>query len=505
LKARAINRAGRTIVFDLRAALFDQIQRLSLQYHSRRETGDLMARVTSDVRALKGLLTSSILGMIAASLLLLGMAGVLIWLDWRLALIPIGGAPFMGLLIKRYLEDLKFHSREQRRSEGALATVLSESLGAVRLTRIFNREDQARQRFLRESEASLEQGLAATMVEQRVAWGIDSFWSVVIAAVLGFGVYRVMSGTATAGELVVFVHYSKQFYKPLRSILRHLNKTTRAYARAERVVEILEMQTGVVDRPDAVPAPPLKGEIEFRNVSFAYEGDQIILKNIDLRIPEGSVSAIVGPTGAGKTTLASLIPRLYDPTFGEVTIDGRDIREYTLSTIRAQIGMVLQESILLRTSVAENIAFGRSSATMEDIHAAAEAAHAHEFISKLPQGYETEIGERGETLSGGQRQRIAIARAMVGGAPILILDEPLAGLDPSSTSSVMSALQALMKGKTVIIITHQLETIRNADQIAVMGSGRTLQIGRYAELVEVEGKFRELCNQKEGGFLGARS
>jgi ABC-type multidrug transport system fused ATPase/permease subunit len=501
----AINRAGRTIIFSIRKALFDQIQRLSLQFHSRRRTGDLMTRVTSDVKALRVLFTTSLLAIVSSVVLLVGIAGVLLWMDWRLALIPIIGAPLMVPLIRHYSRDITELSREERHSEGALASVLSESLGSVRLTRVFNRQEHARTAFLRDAAASLESGLAATMAEQRVAWWIDGIWAFVTASVLGLGVFRVVTGSATAGELVVFVHYVKNYYKPLRAILKHVYRISKSIPRAERILEVLETRRGVQERPDAVAAPVIGRAIEFRNVSFTYEGDRTVLDGVELEIPAGSVTAIVGPTGAGKSTVVSLIPRLYDPTAGEVRIDGRDIRDFTIASLRAQIGVVLQESILLRTSIAENIAYGRSSATVDEIHDAAKAAHAHEFIVQLPDGYDTVVGERGDTLSGGQRQRIAIARAMVGGSPILLLDEPLAGLDPESAGIVVQALDELMKDKTVVIITHQLATIRNADQIIVMDGGRAVQMGRYDDLLRAQGKFRELCDRQEGGLLAART
>jgi ABC-type multidrug transport system fused ATPase/permease subunit len=499
----AINRAGRTIIFELRKELFDRIQGLSLQFHSRRRTGDLLTRVTSDVKSLRALFTTSVLAIVSNGMHLAGMTAVLLWLDWHLALIPLLTAPIMIPVIRRYTRDITELSREERQSEGALASVLTESLGSVRLTRVFNRQDRARDAFVRESAASLESGLAATMAEQRVAWWIDGIWSVVTASVLGYGVFRVMSGHATAGELVVFVHYVKNFYKPLRTTLKHVYRMSKSVPRAERVLEILDTKKGVRERPDAVEAPRFTGEIRFMRVGFAYEGDRTVLDGVDVRLPAGSVTAVVGPTGAGKTTLVSLLPRLYDPTDGEVRIDGRDIREFKLGTLREQIGMVLQESILLRASIADNIAFGRPDATMEEIRAVARAAQADGFITDLPEGYETIVGERGDTLSGGQRQRVAIARAMLSGAPILVLDAPLAGLDPENASLVLQALRELMKNKTVVIITHQLGTIEHADQIVVVDEGRVVQVGAYPELVQAEGKFRELWLQQEGGLLAA--
>ena len=503
-KAKFINLAGRTIVFDLRVALFEHIQRLSLQYHSRRQTGDLMTRVTSDVKALKEVFTNSIVAVAYAVLFLIGMSVLLLWLDWQLALLTMVATPVMYYLVIRYSQQIRVLSRRERRTEGAAASVLHETLAAIRLTRLFGQEEEARDRFSEESYASLETGYEATMAGARFGWAVEVIRSGLTATILGFGVMRVMSGDMSIGDLIVFYAYSRAFYRPLRTTMKQYTKITKAMARAERVVELLDEEEGVTNLPGARPAPPFAGAVEFRGVSFEYEPGHPVIEGIDLLIPSGKVTALVGPTGVGKTTLASLIPRLYDPTAGTVLIDGVDIREYTLQTLRAQTSMVLQETVLFRSSVSENIAYGRPAATPPEIVAAAKAANAHEFITALPDGYDSELGERGETLSGGQRQRIAIARAMIRGAPILILDEPLVGLDVESAQAVLEAMNRLMAGKTVIVITHQLSTVQRADHVVILEEGRVAQQGTVQELANTDGQYRRLIEAESKDALAIK-
>ncbi|OLE13915.1 MAG: hypothetical protein AUI36_39530, partial [Cyanobacteria bacterium 13_1_40CM_2_61_4] len=436
LAAYYLNRVGRTVVFDLRTALFDHIQRVSLQFHDRRSAGDLMTRVTSDVKTMRDALTESSAEILRSVLFLIGMGGVLLWLDWELSLVLFAAAPVLFVALSVYSSRIQERSRAERKREGALASVVHETLGTIRMTRIFNQEEEARKKFHAESVASLESGLAATMTGERFSWMVDVLGGLVTAAVLGFGVQRVMVRAITPGSLIVFVSYVRNFYRSLKTTTRHITRITKAGAQVERMVELLEVKEGVTDHPGARQAPRFHGHIEFRNVSFEYESRRPVLKGIDLTIPAGKVTAVVGPTGSGKSTLVSLIPRLYDPTEGNVLIDGDEIRDCILRSLRSQISVVLQESVLLQASIAENIAYGRPAASFEEIEAAARAANAHNFIMELPERYDTVVGERGETLSGGQRQRIAIARAIVRDAPIVILDEPLTGLDVAAAAAV---------------------------------------------------------------------
>jgi ABC-type multidrug transport system fused ATPase/permease subunit len=501
LAALCLNRAGRQLVFELRSALFDHIHRLSLQFHHRRSTGDLMARVTSDVTYLRDALTESVAEIARNLLFLVGMGGVLLWLDWKLSLILLAATPILCVALVRYSARVKERSRAERRREGALAAVVHETLGTIRMIRVFNREEETRRKFRVESTASLESGLAAAMTGERFSWMVDLLGGVVTALVLAFGVKRVMDGAITPGSLVVFVSYIRSFYKSLKGAIKHTSRVAKAAAPIERVAELLDAEEGVTDQPGAQPAAPFLGRIEFCDVRFEYEPQHPVLDGIDLVIPACRLTAIVGPTGGGKSTLTSLIPRLYDPTAGQVYIDGQDIRHCTLRSVRSQISVVLQESVLLQASVAENIAYGRPDATFDAIERAARAANAHDFIRALPDGYDTVVGERGETLSGGQRQRIAIARAIVRNAPIVILDEPLTGLDAAAAAAVSEALDRLMRDKTVILVTHHLAMAQRADQIVVLMNGRIQQQGRHDELVAAKGLYRELCEAQFGEIL----
>jgi ATP-binding cassette, subfamily B, bacterial len=501
LVAYLLNRSGRTIAFELRNACFDHLHRLSLQFHHHKSTGDLLMRVTGDVKSLRDIFTESLTEVVMNLIFLVGMFAVLLWLNWQLTLVVLAGAPLLFLALFWYTYQIKEYSRVERKREGNLATVLHDALAAVRLNRVFNREDEAKEKFKAESAATVASGFAATMTEERFGWLVDVLGAMVIAVVLGFGVRQVMAGAMTIGTLYVFIHYVNNFFKPLRAVVKHSNRITKASIRAERVVDLLELKEGVVDLPGARSAPRFHGAIEFRNVRFGYEPGRPVLSDIQLNIRAHQLMAFVGPTGAGKSSLASLIPRLYDPTEGAVLIDGRDIREYTLRSLRAQVSVVLQESVLQRASIAENIAYGRPSATMDEIMAAAHAANAHEFIMALPGGYGAILGERGETLSGGQRQRIAIARAMVRNAPILILDEPLTGLDAAAAASVMEALERLIKGKTAIIITHDLAIVQEADLIVVLEDGRVIQQGNHRQLTEVAGRYHELLRAQSRDLL----
>ena len=478
-----LNRAGRTIIFELRAALFDHLQRLSLRFHTRRSSGDLMTRFTADIKAFGDIFTEDLSELIVNVLFLVGMFAALFWLDWELALVVAAATPLLALVTFHYVARIKAFSKAERKREGNLASVLHEALATISLTRVFNREEDAKRRFEAESAASLESGFAATLAEERSSWIIDVLAALLTAAIIGLGVRQVLEGRMSPGSLIVFVSYVNNLNKPLRAVMKHANRFARASARLDRVTELLAVDDEIADLPGAVAAPRFAGRIELRGVTFEYEPGRHVLDRIDLVIPEQRVVALVGPTGAGKSTLVSLMPRLYEPTHGAVLIDGHDIRTYTLRSLRAQVSVVLQESVLLRASIAENIAYGRPSATRDEIIAAAIAANAHEFVSRLPEGYETVVGERGETLSGGQRQRIAIARAVIRDAPILILDEPLTGLDSASAADVLDALERLMRGKTVILITHQLSIARDADWMVLLADGRIVREGLPADVL----------------------
>jgi subfamily B ATP-binding cassette protein MsbA len=369
---------------------------------------------------------------------------------------------------------------------------VQEVLTSIRLVQAFAREDYEEERFESRSLESVEMALQARAIKAK----LSPFVEVIVAAgtclVLGYGARLVLGGQLSAGVLVVFLLYLKQMYKPMRELSKMTDTISKAMVSYERIEEILEIESRVKDLPGAKPAPPFKGKIEFDHVSFTYDGQRPVLKDVSFVIEPGQVAAIVGPSGTGKTTIVSLIPRFFDPTSGQAKIDGTDVRRYKLKSLRDQISFVLQETFLFHASVLENIAYGRPTAKRSEIIEAAKMANAHEFIEKMPEGYETVIGERGVTLSGGERQRIAIARAIIRNAPILILDEPTSGLDAASEQAVMQALNRLMEGRTCVIIAHHLGTISNADVIFVIRDSELVEKGTHEELLRLGGVYAGL-------------
>ena len=507
IRVMIVNRAGRTIVRDIRGAMFEHVQKLSLQFHSRRRSGDLLLRVSADVQALQKTFTDDFIEILSSAVFLIGLSVIMLYIDWQTGLLAIAGLPLLFTFIKRYSSEIRNYTAQQRQREGALASIFHEALGSTRLTRVFNREGSVRNKFEVESAEALELGLRATLREERFTWSVDVLGSVLTGAVLIFSVYRAQAGLISAGELFLLFFYARTFYRPIRTSIKNASRVWRSLAQAERIIDVLDTEYGVVDNTSSTPAPRFKGEIEFRDVAFSYDDDVALMQGVNLKLPAGSITAIIGPTGAGKTTLVSMVPRLYDPLAGQVLIDGRDIRGYTLESLRDQISVVLQETTLLYATVAENIAYGKPGAGLDEVEMAAWIAGAHEFIKELPKGYNTEVGERGETLSGGQRQLIAISRAIIRDAPIVILDEPMNGLDPVSAVQVRDGLHGLMEGRTVLLITHNLALLDLADYVVVVDNGRIAQQGTPQELRAREGIFMDLYRaqfDEEAAFAGAR-
>lgn len=492
-----VTRAARTMTRDIRAAMFDHVQRLSLQYHSRRRSGDLLMRISGDVNALQSMFTNNVIEILNSVVFLLGMSLILLYIDVEIGLLTIGMALPLFIFVRRFSTDIRNFTYAQRKREGALASLFNEAMGSTRLTRVFNRETAVRNQFEEESAISLELGMEASLREERFSWTVDLFGSFITAVVLVTATYKAQQGNLSVNELFLVFFYARSFYRPIRTGIKNVAKVFRSMAQAERVVELLDIEHGVTDLRNAKPAPPFRGEIEFRNVTFSYDEESKLMDGVSVKIPAQRVTAVVGPTGAGKTTLVSMVPRLYDPMSGQVLIDGHDIREYTVESVRDQISVVLQESTLLYASVAENIAYGRSGADFSEIETAAWLAGAHDFIMSLPQGYQTQVGERGETLSGGQKQLLAISRGIIRDAPIVILDEPMTGLDPASSVQVREGLERLMQNKTVLFITHNLALVESADFCLVVDQGRVVQQGTPAELREADGLFRELFKAQQ--------
>jgi subfamily B ATP-binding cassette protein MsbA len=483
---------GQWVMHDLRRTLYSHIQRLSLAYHDQKRTGDLISRVTGDIDAIQSFITTGLLSVLINCLTLVGMVAVMFYINWRFTLIALSVAPPLFAVVYTYTRRIKKASREVRKKEGEIVAVIQEVFSSIRVVKAFAREDYEQRRLEGESLEGLELALRARSLKARLAPLVEIIVAVGSALVLWFGSRMVLDGSLSAGSLVVFILYLGKMYKPMQE----LSKMTDAYSKAavgyERIRDVLETDSDVQDLPGARPAPRLKGRLEFERVNFSYQSKSPVLTNVSFRIEPGQVAAFVGPTGAGKTTIISLIPRFYDPTSGVVKIDGYDVRRFKQKSLRQQISFVLQETLLFHGPVWNNIAYGKPEASRAEILRAAELANAHDFIEKMPAGYDTVVGERGVTLSGGQRQRIAIARAIIRNTSILILDEPSSGLDAASEKLVFEALDRLMEGKTSIVIAHRLSTIRRADIIFVVNEGAIVERGTHQELLKSGGLYSRL-------------
>ncbi len=483
---------GQWVMHDLRRTLYHHVQRLSLAYHDQKRTGDLISRVTSDIDAIQSLISTTLLGLVVNVLTLVGMIAVMFYLSWQFTLIALLVAPALFVVVYSFTRRIKQATRAVRRKEGEVVSVLEEVLSSIRVVKAFAREDYEQQRFEQQSLESVEMALRARGIKAKLAPLVEVIVAAGTCLVLWYGARLVLAGELTSGELLVFLLYLGKMYKPMRELSKMTDTLSKAAIGFERVREVLETEMQVRDLPNARVAPRFKGRIEFDHITFGYEENRLVLKNLSLQIEPGQLAALVGPTGAGKSTIISLIPRFYDPSSGQVRIDDQDVRNFKIKSLRQQISFVLQESLLFRAPIWQNIAYGKPEAAREEIVRAAELANASEFIDKMPEGYDTLIGERGVTLSGGQRQRIAIARAIIRNSPILILDEPSTGLDAASEQLVFDALARLMESKTSIVIAHRLATIKKADVIFVIDDGVVVERGTHAELLARGGLYSEL-------------
>jgi ATP-binding cassette, subfamily B, bacterial len=483
---------GQWVMHDLRRVLYSHIQRLSLSYHDQKRTGDLISRCTTDIDAVQSLISQVLLGMLVNVLTLVGMMLVMLYLNWAFTVIALMVAPALFFVVYHYTHRIKNASRALRRQEGEVVSVLEEVLSSIRVVKAFAREDYEQKRFERESRESVEKALRARNFKAKLPPIVEIIVACGTCLVLWYGARLVLAGSLTGGELLVFLLYLGKMYKPMRELSKMTDTISKADVGWERIREVLENETQVRDLPGAKRAPRFKGKIEFEHVRFAYNGNGAVLEDLSLDIKPGQMVALVGPTGAGKTTIVSLLPRFYETNGGRIRIDGIDIRKFKQKSLREQISFVLQETLLFRATVAQNIAYGKPQASHEEIVRAARLANADEFIDRMADGYDTMIGERGVTLSGGQRQRITIARAIIRDSPILILDEPSAGLDAASEKLVFDALDKLMEGKTSIVIAHRLATVRRADVIFVIDGGRVVEQGTHEELLDQGGLYSHL-------------
>jgi ABC-type multidrug transport system fused ATPase/permease subunit len=483
---------GQWVANDLRLRTYHHLQQLSLSYYDSHQTGALLSTITSDVQTIQGFASSSTLGIVVDLLTIVAMLFIMFELNWDFTLIALAVTPFMLLLVSRFKKVVKKATHEVRKEQSRIVAVVDQGLQSMRVVKAFGRQDLAEQELAEVSHATLEASLKARRVKALLSPIVAITVSLCTAVVLWRGSALIIAGVMTAGALTVFLSYLNKFFKPVQDLATMTNAIAQAAVGVERIRGILDAETIIPERPDAREPQTLRGEIEFDHVAFAYDADAPVLTDVSFKVKAGEMVGVVGPTGCGKSTVVSLIPRFYDATAGAVKIDGADIREYKFHSLRDQIGYVLQEPGLFEGSVHDNIAFGKRGVTEEQILEAAKLANADEFIARMPHGYDTLIGERGETLSGGQRQRIGIARAIIRNNPILILDEPTAALDTESESLVMEALERLMKGRTVITIAHRLSTIHDADKIIVLKGGVVAEQGTHNELIARGGVYAEL-------------
>jgi ATP-binding cassette subfamily B protein len=489
---------GNRVLAQVRLQLYRHIQYLSLSFHTKARTGDLVIRVISDVGLLQDVVVTAVLPMLGKSLILAGMVALMFWLNWRLTLVALAVFPLFWFRTVSMGRKINEVARVQRKREGAMAATASETISAIKTVQALSLESAFEQQFTRQNEKNWKQDVKAKRLAASLERSVDLLTAIAGALVLFYGTQLVLRKELSAGALLVFLAYLKNAFRPIQEFAKYTARLGKAAAAGERVLDLLQKVPEVRDLPGAVRAPPFRGEVRFEQVDFAYEAGQHLLREVNLIVPAGQRVALVGASGSGKSTLVSLLLRLYDPLRGRVLIDERDVRDFTLESLRSQVSAVLQDNLLFAASVRENIAHGAPEATPEQIIAAARLANAHDFILNLPQGYDTVLGERGVTLSQGQRQRLAIARAAIRRAPILILDEPMTGLDKNNEQAVLAALDRLDYGCTTFLITHDLHHAARADFILYLDAGRIVQRGTHAQLMQANGPYGSLYRMQSG-------
>lgn len=483
---------GQWVAHDLRMRTYHHLQRLSLAYYDSHQTGVLLSTITDDIQTIQSFASSATLGILVDLLTIIGMLGLMFWLQWDFALVAVGITPFLLLFVSRFKRAVKKATREVRHRQADIVAVVQQGLESVRVVKAFGRQDLEQEELNEASRATVDAALRARRVKSMLSPVVTVTVALCTAFVLWRGASLVLIGTMTAGALTVFLSYLTKFFKPVQDLAKMTNSIAQAAVGVERIQAILETDSSICESPTAREPGAIRGDISFDHVAFGYKKDEPVLLDVSFTVKQGELVGIVGTTGGGKSTVVSLIPRFYDATAGCVCIDDVDVREYKLLPLRSQIGFVLQDTVLFRGTIRDNIAYGRPGATQKEIEEAAQLANADEFISRMPHGYDTLVGERGLTLSGGQRQRIGIARAIIRNTPILILDEPTAALDTESERLVIEALERLMKGRTVITIAHRLSTIRDADKIIVLKAGVVAEQGTHEELLALGGVYAEL-------------
>jgi subfamily B ATP-binding cassette protein MsbA len=484
--------AGQWVAHDLRMRMYNHLQRLSLGYYNTHQTGPILSTITSDISTIQSFASSSTLDILVDMLTIVSMLGLMFWLNWDFTLIALAVTPFLLFFVSRFKKAVKDATHEVRKEQSQIVAVVQQGLESMQVIKAFGQEKTEEDMLKTVSEATVSAALKARSVKALLSPVVTIVVAICTAIVLWRGAALILAGTMTVGSLTVYLAYLSRFFKPVKDLATTTNAIAQVTVGVERVRSILDTDTVIPDPPDGLDPATLKGEIELRNVAFGYNPETPILTDVSFHIQPGEFVGIVGPTGSGKSTVVSLIPRFYDADSGSVLVDGKDVRDYRIKPLRDQIGYVLQDTVLFHGTILENIAFGNPHATKDEIIAAAKLANADEFISRMPLGYDTLVGERGSTLSGGQRQRIGIARVMVRNNPILLLDEPTAALDSESEKLVIDALEKLMKGKTVIAIAHRLTTIRDSDQIIVLAGGVVAESGSHDELLKRGGIYADL-------------
>ena len=485
---------GQRVVIDIREALFEKFQRMPLAYFDRHQTGEIMSFVTNDVQALQNALVDKLIELVTESSVLIGSITLMFYLDWKLTLVTLITVPLVGQAMNIFGKKLKKSGIVIQERLADINSLLQESISAVRVVKSFVRERYENERFHRQNELNFQAEMKNVQLTSLLTPTVEFLAAITVTFILWIGGYEVVQGDLTAGALVAFLTYAVNLANPVKRISRIYGTVQRAMAAIDRVFGVLDMEETIRDRKNAVPLPEIEGRVAVKDVSFSYKEGAPALSHVSLEASPGQLIAFVGPSGAGKSTIANLIPRFYEVNEGAIEIDGHDVRDVTLDSLREQIGIVPQETMLFSSSVRENIRYGRLDATDKEIEEAARAANAEEFILQLPEGYETKIGERGLNLSGGQRQRIAIARAILKNPRILILDEATSALDTESEKIVQAALDKLMVGRTSFAIAHRLSTIFNADCIYVIDGGRIVERGTHEELLAAGGLYSTLYN-----------
>ncbi|MDJ0718435.1 MAG: ABC transporter ATP-binding protein [Prochloraceae cyanobacterium] len=480
------------VMSQVRSNLYSHLQRLSLAFHHQAKNGDTIARVTSDIEQLQEVTVVAVLPLLTSILTMVGMVGVMFWIDAELALIIIAAFPIFIFSSERITKGIRNAARSSRKRQGAMAATAAEALGAIKVVQALSLQGTLERNFHLDNQKSLQESAQAQKLKAVLQRTVDILVAIVTALILWRGVQLVLQQAISPGELLVFMTYLRLTFKPMRQIAKYIGQIAKAIASGERILDLLEVVPEIRDLRGAIEAPSFEGGLRFNNVTFAYQQSNIILRNITFEAKPKQRVALVGASGGGKSTMVSLLLRLYDPLEGQILIDGRDLREYKIDSLRQQISIVLQDSVLFSTNIRENIAYGRLGATDREIETAARLANAHDFIMAMPSGYDTVIGERGSTLSGGQRQRIAIARAVLRKAPIVILDEPTVGLDNENERAVSEALEKLTENSTTFLITHDLRTAVKADLIIYIEKGEIVERGTHSQLMKAGDRYANL-------------